>query len=117
MIDAKITDMIGKVFDSIGISQDKTEILFVCDEGLYKMYHEQSCCEYVVIESIVGNMDDLLYVKLMGAEEIINVGEPEDHQSSTYTFYKFRTTKGYVDIRWIGTSNGYYSEGVSFVKV
>jgi len=93
------------------------KLTFTTDDGKeFLMYHEQDCCETVLIESIVGDLDDLLNTPITMAEVAANNSENGD-MSQTWTFYKLATIKGYVDIRWFGTSNGYYSESVSFVEV
>jgi hypothetical protein len=109
------------------VEENGVEIIFETVDGeTYKMYHEQDCCESVYIESIVGDLQDLVGEEILLAEDVENIfdvlksiGEDEqddDDGSHTWTFYKFATRKGYVDIRWYGSSNGYYSEGVSFIK-
>jgi hypothetical protein len=111
-----ISDMIGKYFTDVIVDKEDRNILFICKEGLYKMFHDQDCCETVYIESIVGDIADLMYNPILGAEEVITAGEEtEDSYHSTHTFYKLKTKDGYVDIRWVGSSNGYYSEGVHLI--
>mgnify|MGYP005865371085 CR=1 FL=1 len=38
-------------------------------------------------------------------------------ESYTWTFYRFATAKGHVTVRWLGTSNGYYSKRATFDEV
>lgn len=110
--------LLGKTLARIERTGD--ELRFVVDEGeQYRMYHDQDCCESVTIDDIIGNLDDLVGAPLLMAEEVSSEGEPPptgDYvpESYTWTFYKFATVKGYVTIRWYGTSNGYYSESVTF---
>jgi hypothetical protein len=108
-----IEDLVGKTF--IKIEQiGNEEIYFYTDDGCkYLMNHYQDCCECVYIEDIVGNLEDLVGTPIIMAEEISEI-DNEASESGTWTFYKFATTKGYVTIRWYGSSNGYYSESVSF---
>ena len=112
--DVPMQDMVGKTFTNVFVNKEDDEIHFTCAEGTYIMFHQQSCCESVEIESIVGDIKDLENTPILGAEESSGTGTT-DWGSSTWTFYKLRSAKGYVDIRWIGESNGYYSESVDLV--
>lgn len=104
----------------ISIEQDgNDELYFLTAEGdKFKMYHEQDCCESVWLEETIGDLEDLIGSPLLMAEEVIeSPPESDNYESATWTFYKFATIKGYVTLRWVGESNGYYSETVDFCKV
>ncbi|UXS01658.1 DUF7448 domain-containing protein [Agrobacterium tumefaciens] len=114
-----LSALVGKTLAEVRRSTD--EIVFVTDTGeTFKMYHEQDCCESVYIEDVEGDLEGLVGNPILIAEEVSNADLPkanEYDESFTWTFYKLATIKGHVDIRWYGTSNGYYSESVDFVKV
>lgn len=82
------------------------------DTPAYSVYHSQDCCETVYIESIVGELSDLENSPILMAERVTQDVERDkcDNESATWTFIKFATFKGYVTIRFYGSSNGYYSE-------
>ena len=113
-----VEDLKGKVLKSCKVNDDDTEIVFLTEGGeKYKMLHYQDCCELVYIESIVGDLEDLVGNPITFVAESNNWSACNEDGSQTWTFYRFATIKGYVVIRWVGESNGYYSERVDFVKI
>jgi hypothetical protein len=112
---AKIEDMRGKVFTRVTGSIGGDALVFENETERFVFYHAQDCCESVDINDICGDLQDLVGEPLFIAEEVHGATEPDEehYESYTYTFYKFATRKGYVDVRWLGESNGYYSESVS----
>jgi len=92
--------------------------LYLTDTHYVRFYHDQDCCESVSIDDICGSLEDLVGEPLTEAEEVSGYNGPETHDESyTWTFYRFATRLGSVTVRWYGSSNGYYSEGVSVAIV
>lgn len=116
------SELKGKTLLGIeGLEKYNGIVKFITTNGdIYKMYHAQDCCEEVYIEDVCGNVDALIGSEILLAEVVVKMDEggalSKYDASYTWTFYKLATTKGYVTIRWYGTSNGYYSEYVSFIK-
>lgn len=123
--EVEFSALIGKTF--VRVDATDASIEFEDSDGnVYRMDHNQDCCESVRIESIVGDLNDLIASPILMAEmpssedegPMVDPEFPNYHDDSfTWTFYKLATIKGYVDIRWYGSSNGYYSESVDFYHV
>lgn len=113
-----INELIGKtLIDITGMEKDSESIIFTTSTGQkYLMDHLQECCEDVRIDDVCGDVKDLLNSPILMAEETTNRGNDRG-DSYTWTFYHLATIKGYVDLKWLGRSNGYYSEAVSFYKL
>lgn len=112
-----IDEVIGKKIISVtgGKPGDDTFTMVFDDGSGITFYHEQSCCESVEIDDVNGNVKDMVGQILLKCNftTSINEGSRSDWDDSwTWTFYHFATKNGYVDMKWYGTSNGYYSERV-----
>lgn len=81
----------------------------------YVMQHDQDYCEHV---RIIDGLDEVLELRGMVAlaTETVDEDAPVE-ESGTWTFYNIFAGKGNANLRWLGESNGYYSEGVSFKRV
>lgn len=89
--------------------RDDALILVFENGAVMKMHHQQQCCESVWLEDINGDLDDLLNTPLLVCDERVNTVATKKKEG-TWTFYTLRSLKGSIDLRWFGTSNGYYSE-------
>ncbi len=124
------SDLEHKLIKKIqGLEVGSSKVLITLGSGhVYRMYHAAECCERVEINDISGDVDaDFTDAYVGRAEENSNEdvsGEHESatwtfyrHESATWTFYRLDTSKGCIVIRWLGTSNGNYSESVAFEEV
>ena len=128
---AKIQDLLGETIRFIhkDVDNGSDKLIFFTDSAkIYKMHHMQDCSEDVGIDDICGDLKDLLNSPVLLADASSNNNyddkdlapsskHPYIDDSFTWTFYKLATVNGYVDIKWFGTSNGYYSEKVDFTQI
>lgn len=115
MKEVNLESLKGKTISSVvGLESESDEIVFTLSCGeKFKMHHYQDCCEQVYVNDICGDVDDLINAKIIHFEERVSDAEEREFgECGTWTFYDIQTTKGCVNIRWLGESNGYYSESV-----
>ncbi len=117
--------LFGQILTSVeGAEVEHEEIIFDTENGRrFRMYHSQDCCESVKIYSISGDINHLIGSPITKSNEYYYNDDPEGvkldyyRDSVTWTDFVIATEKGEVLIRWLGESNGYYSEDVSFIEI
>ncbi len=135
-----IERMRGLTFREItGMHKHSDRVSFVSTEGRrFDFFHSPECCESVQVEDVAGDVRDLLDAPLVMAEvercgdqdppervqafnlkmEQLFPGEqPYKDDAWAWTFYKFGTVKGYVTVRWLGSSNGWYGVDVECEEI
>ncbi len=79
------------------------------------IYHEPDCCETVELYDF--DLTGSLSGRILSAE-VVSGDTPESpdefSDSHTWSFVKIKTECGDVTMRWLGESNGYYSEVPQF---
>lgn len=107
-----------KAIDGLERGSDDVRIILE-DDGYIHQYHETDCCESVSVEQVDGDVQKHIGATIYSIE--VKVLDYNDlpagtlnytPESLTATFYTMKTSKGYLDWRWFGESNGYYSERV-----
>lgn len=106
--------IVGKVLESW--SEDTDELILEFTDGTTgKFYHSQDCCESVRIvkrdplNPFVGQEITAFKHESTDGTDLVDYFD-----SATETVLKFTFETGSATVWWVGTSNGYYSEGVSF---
>lgn len=121
-IHVPFNELVGKTLVSVLGEKDSELIVFTDTDGdTYALYHHQDCCESVYVEDIVGDLSDLIGSPILQAEESSSTEQDSitevNNDSFTWSYYKLATINGYVDIRFFGSSNGYYSKSVDLIKL
>ena len=118
----EIGSIVGEVLAHIDIDireKEQNQIRLTTASGrVITITHDQDCCEHVRIAGFDGDMTTLIgRVIIEATQEETDGSNLEEYESRTDTKLTFRTDSNTVVSRWIGTSNGYYSERVDLWEI
>lgn len=125
--DRTIEDLVGETLAYVDTDEHGEEIRLTTQSGkVFTIYHSQDCCEYVRIVDTEGNWRDLIGKVIEDISVIEESGCIDDggvrpayanDDSWTTTDLVFLVDGATVISRWVGESNGYYSESVDVAEL
>ena len=101
----------GMTITAVAYKEENESLLIHLNTHVLEMIHRQDCCETVYLADVVGNFEDIIGYPLLEVSESI-VSTPTADESTTASYYNFKTVKANVQLRWVGESNGFYSETI-----
>lgn len=110
----RLDQLVGMTLLKISAGDDYVSI--TTNVGRYQLYHSQDCCECVRITEVEGDLSEMEGLEIERAEEEVDCDHGSTYGTGTQTTYTLKA-KGLdkvFKIIWLGESNGYYSESVSF---
>jgi hypothetical protein len=115
----KFDVLVGEVLDAVDIDREKDQILLTTRSGRqFLIHHEQDCCETVEIVGQDGCFIRLVGKPIVEAREIaIDTTKDDSYGTETTTTLIFRVDGETVISRWVGDSNGYYSDSVDIAEL
>ena len=122
MSDVNFFELKDKTIKEInGLKKGGREVYIRTNDGTYKLYHQQDCCEHVRVVKVIGNVNELIG-EVIFAEEDAGANEPDWYNESfndshTWTKYVLKTENTSLEFWYLGESNGYYCESVSIKKI
>lgn len=116
-----LSTLIGKTFREVTTTEDGLRFWGEDEDASYQLLHQHVCCETVTLEDVDGDLNVLVGSPILSAEEVSGPEPTEEEvkshstdlslRSASWTFYKFKTAKGYLTARFFGGSEtGQYSE-------
>lgn len=119
--------LVGLTFSVVRrLHEDERTIRDGADEGIlfegertFVLLHAQDCCEEVYLEDCNGNLNDLVNTEIVSAVRAVSeaLETSKCGDTETWSFYHLRTHLGDVTLRFVGSSNGYYSETVDLYEI
>src|SRR5690348_8483624 len=108
-MNVEFSTLTGKTLVRVQNIDDERIEFETADGDTFALFHRQDCCESVRVESVVGDLADLIGTPILLAEEATSKNDPKDvaeakatkraadpesyydyTDSQTWTFYKLR---------------------------